>query len=325
MTHEKKESVSVIMPMRNAQTTVVSSLESVAKQNYPVKEIIVIDNASTDDSRTLVSSFSKTSPVRVRLYTRKTNRGIGSSFNFGVSKARSRFVVLMHSDCALSTKDELTKLMMPLLKDDSVVASYPAIHLPLSVWKQYGFWEKVFFSREVERDIRGLTGKFDVIRVESLKYIGGFDEVNFGVGGEDANMYDRLSAIGEVAESSARVTHLHYLGEGYTFSRLLAKHRAYARTYGRLIRVRNVSLARNGLILLAKPALAILPFVPPFQTIGSVFLIAYAFLVTRRMFMEKEVRRDYRILVLPFINVFILYFETFWMIESFLFGKNKIE
>ena len=43
------------------------------------------------------------------------------------------------------------------------------------------------------------------------------------------------------------------------------------------------------------------------------------------MFITKSTRENTRIIILPFLNVFFLYYETFWTIEAFLFGKNKIE
>ena len=46
----KNEAVSIVMPMRNASTTVFSALESIEKQEYPVREVLLFDNASSDNS-----------------------------------------------------------------------------------------------------------------------------------------------------------------------------------------------------------------------------------------------------------------------------------
>jgi glycosyltransferase involved in cell wall biosynthesis len=280
----QKDSVSVVMPMRNSSTTVVYALKSILLQKYRVKEIIVIDNASTDNSLHIVREFAKKSEVPIKLIGRKINKGLGASFNEGVENTNSPLV-------------------------------------------NYDFWEKCFFARGIEKGIAGLTTKFDCIKKDAYQKIGGFDIKNFGVGGEDADLHERLSTLGKVVKSSAQVTHLHYLGEKYTLQTYLTKQRLYARTYGRLIRTKGLSLIPRGFLLFVKPMLAILPFLPlPYlQIVGISFIILFAFSYTYKMFMTKSTLLDSRILLLPFVNIFIIYYETFWIIESFLFGKNKIE
>ncbi len=321
----KKEAVSIVMPMRNASTTVVFALESIERQEYPVQEVLLFDNASSDNSVEIVLNYMKKSRIPVSLVRRKENMGVGTNFNEGVSKSKSSIVVLMHSDCSLATEKELEKLTRPLKEDSSVVAAFPTIFLLESVWKNYGFWEKYFFARQTGTSIAGFTTKFDAVRRDVYLKLGGFDMENFGMGGEDSDLLNRLEKVGRVVKSSARVTHLHYLGEGYSLNKLLAKQKSYAKTFGRVIRMRGISLINNGLILLVKPGLAILPFLPSFHYVGLVLIILYSFLYTKKMFMTKATLRDPRILVLPFLNIFSLYYETFWIIESFLFGKNNIE
>lgn len=320
----KKETVSVVMPMRNASTTVSAALGSIERQEYPVKEIIIFDNDSSDNCAEIVLEYIKKSKIQVSLIRRKENMGVGANFNEGVIKSKSSIVVLMHSDCSLPSEKELGKLIKPLEEGD-VVAAYPTIFLLESVWKSYGFWEKYFFARQAGTSIAGFTTKFDAVRRDVYLKLGGFDMENFGVGGEDSDLLNRLEKVGKVAKSSARVTHLHYLGEGYSFSKLLAKQKSYAKTFGRVMRMRGVSLINNGLILLVKPGLAILPFLPIFHSLGIILIVLYSFLYTKKMFMTEATLRDSRIFIVPFLNVFFLYYETFWTIESFLFGKNNIE
>src|SRR3989344_3501807 len=192
-----KVPVSVIMPMRNASTTVLDALKSIAKQDYPINEIIVIDNASEDRSVEIVENYSKKSKIPIQLTVRDSNKGVGANFNFGVKNARSSLVILMHSDCSLPTDIEIEKLTKAVIEDRDVVASFPTIFLLESVWKTYGFWEKCFFSREVGTGTAGLTTKFDCIRKDAYQKIGGFDMENFGVGGEDADLHAGLKDLGK--------------------------------------------------------------------------------------------------------------------------------
>lgn len=321
----KREAVSIVMPMRNASTTVISALESIDKQEYPVKEIIIFDNVSSDNSVEIVLEYIKKSKIPIRIIKRKKNFGVGANFNQGVKESKSSIIVLMHSDCSLATTKELGKLVVPLTDSESTVAAYPTIFLLESVWKNYGFWEKYFFARQAGTDIAGFTTKFDAVRRDIYLKLGGFDMENFGMGGEDSDLLNRLKKVGKVAKSSARVTHMQYLGEDYSFNKLISKQKSYAKTFGRIIRMRGIALINDGLILLVKPSLAILPFLPFFHSLGVILIILYSFLYTKKMFVTKTTLRDPRILLVPFLNIFSLYYETFWIAESFLFGKNNIE
>jgi two-component system phosphate regulon sensor histidine kinase PhoR len=49
--------VSVVIPMRNSETTILLTLNSLLKQNYPIKEILIVDNVSTDSSIAVVNDF----------------------------------------------------------------------------------------------------------------------------------------------------------------------------------------------------------------------------------------------------------------------------
>ena len=55
--------VSIVMPMRNASTTVGNALESIERQKYPIGEIIIIDNDSDDNSVQVVRNFAKKSKI----------------------------------------------------------------------------------------------------------------------------------------------------------------------------------------------------------------------------------------------------------------------
>lgn len=319
------EPVTIVLPMRNSATTVLLSLQSINKQTFPIREVIIIDNASSDNSRSLVKKFSKNSKIPIKLITRKRNKSLGSSFNEGVENSKSEFVILMHSDCSLPTDEEVAKLVEPIRLNKDVVATFPTILLSKSVWETYDFWIKYYLARAVGKEIAGLTSKFDCIRKDIYQKIGGFDVPNFGMGSEDADLHQRLIKVGKVIKSNARVIHLHYLGQDYSFSKLLVKQKTVGRGCGRLLKMGRISFTNNGLILMVKPSLAILPFIPYFHIFGLILIAVYSFLYTKSMFMSTSALKNPRILALPFINIFFLYYETFWIIEAFLFGKNKIE
>ena len=50
---------------------------------------------------------------------RKKNQGVASSYNNGIKKAKADYVVLMHSDSKLPTKNEVEKLKQQKLQFDN--------------------------------------------------------------------------------------------------------------------------------------------------------------------------------------------------------------
>lgn len=331
--------VSVIVPMRNSATTLLMTLKSILKQNYPVKEIIIIDNVSTDNSLELARNFEKECPISVKVIAKKQNNGVGSSYNLGVKLAKSDYIVFMHSDSSLRSSSELEKLTYPLRVDKNAVGSYPYVVLPEKVWDTYNFWQKCLFARSVGKKSPGFNGKFDCIKRNIFLKIGGFDEITYGreasIGGEDADLYLRLEKEGKMVLSKAEVTHLHYLGKNYSLVDWIRNRKLLARTYGRLLRFQGSSLPlkthgkglgiRLGMFVFAiKPILVALSLLPFTHYLGFLLIIIYIFSNSRKMYSTSSAFLNPRIVLLPFIEIFLLYYEVFWMSEAFFLMKKSV-
>ena len=76
--------ISVIMPVYNAATTLGAALDSLLAQTYKDFSIVVIDDGSTDNSREIVDSYYDS---RIMLLHNEQNRGIEFSLNRGISVA----------------------------------------------------------------------------------------------------------------------------------------------------------------------------------------------------------------------------------------------
>ena len=74
--------VSIIIPCFNRARFIASAIESALNQSFGDIEVIVIDDGSTDESWTIISSFGdRIRPIRVE------NGGVGRARNIGVSHA----------------------------------------------------------------------------------------------------------------------------------------------------------------------------------------------------------------------------------------------
>lgn len=316
--------VTVVIPTRNAESTIGKTLEGIEKQTFPVVEVIVIDNVSTDATVRTVEQFARThKKIHIRVIVNKKNLMVARSFNKGIRATRTPLVVAMHGDCMFATKNELSVLVKPLLTDSSVVATYGFIENPLLIWEQYSFWEKCLFAADTGRSIPGLVGKIDCYRRESLLSIDGYDECGYAeYGGEDADLHMRLKHVGNIVRTNARVYHLHYLHKDFSLRDWVAKKKATAETYGRLLRRHGRSIGIVGITaFLVKPMLAFGALLPLISFVAFPLLVVFPFWYYRRMFTTASTLHDVRILLVPFIGMLLVYYETFWIIAAFFARK----
>ncbi len=105
---------SVIIPAFNTEKTMGETLSSLLKQSIKPKEIIVINDGSTDSTKKIVEEFSK-KHSQIKLFNRK-NFGISASRNFGAEKASGEIITFLDSDVTVEKK-WLEKLLNGLKKD----------------------------------------------------------------------------------------------------------------------------------------------------------------------------------------------------------------
>lgn len=89
--------VSVIMSTWNSQRFLRESIESVLGQTYPQLELIITDDASTDDTPQILKEYAERDP-RVRLLLNTTNQGAGHARNCSISEAKGRYIAFCDSD-----------------------------------------------------------------------------------------------------------------------------------------------------------------------------------------------------------------------------------
>lgn len=87
---------SVVIPSYNSELYLRDAIESVLRQDYTCFELIVVDDGSTDASRSLATDLTKyQSFSRVIL---QENGGVAKAMNRGIEAARGEWIVVMHSD-----------------------------------------------------------------------------------------------------------------------------------------------------------------------------------------------------------------------------------
>lgn len=85
--------VSVIIPTYNRARLVAEAIESVLRQTRPPREIIVVDDGSTDDTKQVLASFGN----RI-LAIHQDNKGVGGARNRALEVAQGRYLAFLDSD-----------------------------------------------------------------------------------------------------------------------------------------------------------------------------------------------------------------------------------
>ena len=83
--------VSVIIPCYNQSAYLAEAITSALDQSHPDKEVIVIDDGSTDDTAGVASRF------RVK-YVRQSNAGLSAARNKGIAESSGQFLVFLDAD-----------------------------------------------------------------------------------------------------------------------------------------------------------------------------------------------------------------------------------
>ena len=89
-----KIDISVIIPAYNAASYIEECINSVISQTKKEIEIIIINDGSKDKTLDVINKFKD---KRIKLFTTKNN-GIGKTRNFGLKKAKGKYIFFLDSD-----------------------------------------------------------------------------------------------------------------------------------------------------------------------------------------------------------------------------------
>lgn len=124
-----KMKISVVVPMYNEEKFIDATMFSLVSQMRIPDEIIVVDDASTDNSANRVKDFIKKYPkFNIKLVRHKKNGGISETRNTGVANATGDYIAFLSSDDCWEpdflTVMEATAINNPQFKDKIMYSSY---------------------------------------------------------------------------------------------------------------------------------------------------------------------------------------------------------
>lgn len=96
MKNKNNTVISVVMSVYNAESYLEEAINSILNQNYKDFEFIIINDGSTDNSLEIIEKH-KNQDERIVLISRE-NRGLVSSLNEGIEKAKGKYIARMDAD-----------------------------------------------------------------------------------------------------------------------------------------------------------------------------------------------------------------------------------
>lgn len=111
--------ISVIIPSYNEGKTIIKILEKIAVIDLD-KNIIVVDDGSSDNTWELLNSFSKKTSLNLKLIRHQKNLGKGAAIQTGLKQATGEIIIIQDADLEYDPSD-YQKLIAPILSNQAEV------------------------------------------------------------------------------------------------------------------------------------------------------------------------------------------------------------
>jgi glycosyltransferase involved in cell wall biosynthesis len=115
--------VSVVMPNYNKGRFIAAAIQSILGQTYSNLELIIVDDASTDDSVITAEKFVRANGDRLRLIRFPERKGPGAARNAGIRSARGQVICFLDSDDVCS-RSKVENQLQALKEEDKPVVVY---------------------------------------------------------------------------------------------------------------------------------------------------------------------------------------------------------
>lgn len=199
--------VSVIIPAYNASATIGKTLEALSKQNCSQAfEVIVVDDGSSDNTESIVRSFTSV------LYVRQANAGPASARNHGAQLAQGEILAFTDSDC-IPHEDWVSKLMEGFVAQQvGVVSGSYGIANSVSCLARCVYKEIIWRHNVLMPDYPNAFGSYNFcVRKNVFDAVGGFNTAYRRASGEDNDLSYKIIRLGSriYFQRKALVDHYH--------------------------------------------------------------------------------------------------------------------
>ncbi len=168
--------ITVIMPVYNVQAYIEEAVSSVLAQTHRDFELLIVDDASPDESIALIES--KFSDQRIRIISQE-NRGLAGARNTGIREARGKYIAFLDSD-DFWHKDKLKKHLVCFNQSPNTGVTFSAsmfvneqsepLHRIQTPYIKHGYTARNVFCRNPIGN--GSAPVISKETLESIKFLG---------------------------------------------------------------------------------------------------------------------------------------------------------
>lgn len=203
----KLPKVTILIPNYNGKKWLKQLLPTIQKSTYPNKEILVVNNGSTDDS----AQFLQENYPKVKVVEIKKNRGYAGANNLGVRKASGKYVLLLNNDTQV-TPGFLEPLVEKMEKDKTLGSVQPQIRQMINkkmidsigsfftftgFLYHYGYFQPHKFKKyQKELSVYSVKGACFLMKRRDYLDLGGIDE-SFVTYVEESDLCHRILLSGK--------------------------------------------------------------------------------------------------------------------------------
>lgn len=189
--------ISVLLSVYNGERYLAEAIDSILSQTYQDFEFLIIDDGSTDSSKTLAEAYAK-KDARIRVL-HQTNQGLTKALNRGLLEARGEFIARQDADdVSVRTRleDSLQAIGTAAILMSGWINQGPQ-GKALSFFSKFLLAKQIWVLRTVDRFFNPYVHGTYFFRRDLALKIGGYREkFRFA---QDYDLFLRLSRLGKVA------------------------------------------------------------------------------------------------------------------------------
>ncbi|MEM3551595.1 MAG: glycosyltransferase [Candidatus Bathyarchaeia archaeon] len=193
--------VTIGVCVRNCESTIRETIESIMKQDYPHEliEVIFVNDGSSDKTLSIIKDYTSKIDLSVKIFNHKW-RGIGYSRNVVLKNANGKYIVWIDGDMTISSNyvGKLVEFMemhpkVGIAKGKQSLKAVSTLSGTLEVYSRAASRMVNYQSQKAKFKSLGTGGS--IYRLETIKKVGGFDEQIKGYG-EDFDAELRIKDAG---------------------------------------------------------------------------------------------------------------------------------
>lgn len=201
----KKPLVSVITCVYNGERFLKETIDSIINQTYEDMEIIIVDDASTDESRAIIESYSD---PRIKTVFKEKNENLCYAFGIALEQVTGEYcAILGHDDVWMPNKTERQINYMEAHREcvlcftrcniiDQNSKKINEQHELFSVFNSYSYKTRHQHMEALYTMGNYLCGPSVIVRTKELKKLGGYDYSSLQY--QDYDLWLRLLVEGEL-------------------------------------------------------------------------------------------------------------------------------